>query len=267
MDIHASSQNELAGDFRRVTRGAVGLVEADDMQVQAVKAYFGSVTNYLDRNTSIAVRVTLINEMLKHISFTSYAELGCGDGAIALSLLNVNRALVLVDFSHQMMAKAKENTPLPLRDNVEYMIGDIAALDPRLKFDLIICVGVAAHVQSVEQLLSKLSALVSDEGHLVFQFTDSRSLLGWLMSKLPHQHGYQLTKTSHASLLPSFERGNFRVVKSLTYSDSAFGCSKLSVQLAYRLKLFTARLNIPSLFSEKLLLLRRVRKEPRRQIG
>jgi hypothetical protein len=60
VDIHASSQNELAGDFRRVTRGAVGLVEADDMQVQAVKAYFGSVTNYLDRNTSIAVRVTLI---------------------------------------------------------------------------------------------------------------------------------------------------------------------------------------------------------------
>src|SRR5579872_5370595 len=148
------------------------------MEPQQVKATFSQVDNYLCRNTSISVRIALIKEMVKGLVFHKYAELGCGDGSIALSLLDGQKQLVLVDFSPQMIERAQKNSPRHLNDRIEYVVEEILAYQTVEKFDLILCVGVLAHVPSIEQLISKLSSLLTDRGYLIVQFTESHSLCG-----------------------------------------------------------------------------------------
>src|ERR1700732_4786193 len=104
------------------------------MEAQEVLTGFDNVENYLRGNTSIQVRATLISEMVKGLPFRRYAEVGCGDGSIGLSLLDQGRELVLVDFSKRMIERARRNTPQSLLESIEYVVADIHSYQCDEKF-------------------------------------------------------------------------------------------------------------------------------------
>ena len=228
------------------------------MKVQDVKSTFDDADRYLKRNSSILVRMRLINELAKDLKFERYIELGCGDGSIALSLLKEDKTLVLVDLSEVMIDKAREKTAPALVKNVTYTVGDIYSFQSEEKFDLVICVGVLAHVPSIEQLIVKIRSLLKHDGYLVLQFTESNSLFGWFnyqFMKTSHG-GYEVNKTSQRYLGPLLEKQQLRVLDKKTYSDSGMGLGKLNTELAYGFKLLTSRLNLPRVFSEVIMLLK-----------
>jgi 2-polyprenyl-3-methyl-5-hydroxy-6-metoxy-1,4-benzoquinol methylase len=75
-----------------------------------------------------------------------------------------------------MIDEAKLRTPEADRNRVIYCVGDAASYDPRRKFDLVLCIGVFAHVESVDDLVEHLARLTERNGLLVIQITDSESL-------------------------------------------------------------------------------------------
>jgi ubiquinone/menaquinone biosynthesis C-methylase UbiE len=225
-----------------------------------VKAKFDEVDDYVAGNSSLMVRRAIVKELVSELQFQSYLEVGCGDGSIALSISKTGRKLFLVDFSEKMIERARENAALLEDLNVDFEVCDILTFEPSERFDLIICIGVLAHVSSVDGLILKLSNLLKDTGYLIVQFTDSSSVLGRRIGQYTRvsADGYQVNMISEKNIFQIFKKYGFCVLNNCSYSDSAAGLSKLSLRFAYYLKLISYKLNWPSIFSEKIILFRRV---------
>lgn len=231
------------------------------MKIHDVKNAFDDADRYLMGNSSLLTRVHLITEMTKDLVFGKYIELGCGDGSIAFSLLKEDKKLVLVDLSSVMMDKAREKTPPALANNVTYSVSDIYSFQSEQQFDLVICVGVLAHVPSIEQLITRIGSLLKHDGYVVLQFTESNSVWGWFdyrFMSIGHG-GYELNKTSQNFLDPLLANQNLTVLDKRTYSDSSMGLGRINTKLAYRFKVLTARLNLPGVFSEVVMLLQKTK--------
>lgn len=226
----------------------------------AARHFFDTPSAYLAGNTTIPARVTLLRQALAGNRFQEAVELGCGDGSIGLGLLHLSSNLVLVDISPRMIDEARRRTPDADRDRVAYCVGDAASYDPGRKFDLVLCIGVIAHVESVKDLVSSLARLTARNGLLVIQITDSDTLwarIARLAFDGGRQPGYATNETTAKELIGCFERHGMRLERTITYSDVGFGLERLRSGLASRFKAFTGSLGLHRLLSEKLILLRK----------
>jgi len=229
------------------------------MKVEEVRDSFNKTERYLNCNTSILVRVNLIKNMTKCISYDNIIEIGCGDGSIGLSILEDHKELTLLDISENMIGRAKENTPSRLTRKVEYIVGDIFEYRLGKKYDLVICVGVLSHVPSIERLLKIIESILSESGYVILQFTESHSLFGWFNYKFMNKTdgGYKVNKTCYGELSPLLLKLNLKLIDKEVYSDSGLLLSRLNPSIAYKFKLFTSKLQLPSIFSEVIILLER----------
>jgi 2-polyprenyl-3-methyl-5-hydroxy-6-metoxy-1,4-benzoquinol methylase len=166
-----------------------------------VRAFFDT-RSYLDRNAIIPVRALIVSELLAHVHGSRVLDLGCGDGSISRSLLASQNQLTLVDFSAKMLESARG--ALPAGAPIEFIQADILDYVPAEPYDAVICVGVLAHVRSVEQAVARVSSALRPGGVCVLQTTDNASPLGWLLNNYYRWRGrehYQLNKTTLAELV------------------------------------------------------------------
>lgn|GEM_PF-2053090 len=226
----------------------------------AAREFFNTPSAYLAGNSTIPARVALLRQALAGERFHEAIELGCGDGSIGLGLLHLASSLVLVDISPRMIDEAKMRTPAVDRHRVAYCLGDAASYDHGRTFDLVLCIGVFAHVESVDDLVSSLARLTERNGLLVIQITDSDSL--WArVARLAFNGGrkpaYVTNETAAKELAGRFEHHGMTLERTITYSDVGFGLERVRTGLAARFKAFTGTLGLHRLFSEKLMLLRK----------
>jgi ubiquinone/menaquinone biosynthesis C-methylase UbiE len=89
--------------------------------------------------------------------------------------------LTLVDVSSAMIAAARSNVPAELKENVELLNSDLmtAPLEAH-SFDLIVCLGVLAHVESPQATLERIATLLRPGGTLMLEFTDAFHPVGRL---------------------------------------------------------------------------------------
>jgi ubiquinone/menaquinone biosynthesis C-methylase UbiE len=229
-------------------------------RIDTVKTFFDSPDTYLLGNSTIPTRVSIIKRMLRDRRFENYLEIGCGDGSIGLSLLKDGRNCTLLDLSPNMIERARNNTLPQFIKNVTYISGDASEYNPTHKLDLVLCIGVLAHVESVDKFIADLTQLVNQNGLLLIQFTDSRSLWSRLNRFFQKNHSAQKYTTnamSFRSLMPIFLEHHLAVESLARYSDSGFGLSRLNVKIAAKFKIFTSFLGTGWFFSENLILLRK----------
>ncbi len=115
------------------------------------------------------------------VNWQRLLDVGCGDGSISLQLLTSGSHLTLLDLSANMVALAKKNVPEEFSANVvvrnENFIGASFNSDP---FDLVVTVGVMAHVDSPNTFLAEIRTLLRPGGSLIIEFTDSQHfVVGW----------------------------------------------------------------------------------------
>ena len=53
------------------------------------------------------------------------------------------------------------------------MTSDILAFNPGALYDVVLCIGVLAHVNSIEEIIAKVASFVKPGGRCVFQLSDS----------------------------------------------------------------------------------------------
>lgn len=148
---------------------------ASALTPERVSRYFGESRNYLDiRRYIIEIRQTSVREFLGDLTPSQILDVGCGDGSISIPLLNDRNRLTLLDVSENMLARAMSQVNPALQQNVETIHQEFmsAALEPG-SYDLIICIGVLAHVTNPELVISKLVSLLRPGALLILECTDS----------------------------------------------------------------------------------------------
>jgi 2-polyprenyl-3-methyl-5-hydroxy-6-metoxy-1,4-benzoquinol methylase len=219
-------------------------------KLDEVKSLFESPQPYLDRRRyNINIRADTVQYFLRNREFTNILDVGCGDGSASIPLLNPQRSLTLLDLSSQMLSIAQSQVPPSLSRNVQAITQDFLAADlaPH-SFDVIICLGLLAHVDSPKAVIEKIAQLLGLTGIVILQSTDSSgfpSRLGIFYRRILEAFGrmnYRYTLTTSTQVIEMFADCGLQLSNIYRYSlpglpgiDRIFSQQSLykGVRLAY----------------------------------
>jgi ubiquinone/menaquinone biosynthesis C-methylase UbiE len=161
-----------------------------------VKELFEDTALYLTYDYNLQIRKENLEALTRDLKYKSVLDMPCGTGSISLPLLKNAKTLTLIDISSNMLSIAKSNIPDDEKHKVTFINNDFFNIDIKPNtYDLVICLGLLAHVNSPEQLLNKLSHIISPGGYLIIQNTDSahfyshfKPLRNWRITKRKPKH-------------------------------------------------------------------------------
>lgn len=211
-----------------------------------VKAFFEQTQIYLHKPFGVRIRALIARKMLECVQHQYILDIGSGDGSISLQFLDADTKLVLLDISENMLALARQNCPTEYIGNVTFLNRDLSKYTSDGDFDVVLCLGVLAHVPNVDDAIKKIKSLLRPGGVCVLQFTDQRqwlaglqwlvySLLRWLSGK----DGYWVNPITHANIMALVTDNGFQVVDAVRYSFLFPGMGRLPNTWLYRYQLFT----------------------------
>jgi SAM-dependent methyltransferase len=166
--------------------------------------------------------------------FSSILDIGAGDGSLSLQLLNADTRLTLVDLSSRMLGLARAKVPAGSSGNLDTINEDFmsAKFTPR-SFDLILCVGVLAHVDSPPDFSAKVVSLLKPGGCIIAECTDSVHFMGrfitglqWLWSGMKPET-YPLNKLTGPGVRDLFCRLGMKVETEFRYGIPPPGMNRI----------------------------------------
>jgi len=144
-------------------------------KIERVKSLFETPDKYLcPRQFDIQIRVETVQQFTKHLTLDRVLDIGCGDGSLSLPLLAGCNQLTLLDLSSKMLDLARKKIPVDRLNDVALINGSFLGsnLSPQ-SFDLILCVGVLAHVDSPAAVIAEIRRLAKPGASIILEFTDS----------------------------------------------------------------------------------------------
>ena len=127
-------------------------------KVDHVQTFFEQPQKYLSRRDyEIRLRAETVKESARNSGDMRILDIGCGDGSISCPLTETTR-LTLLDLSSSMLTIARSKVPSDFAENVVTINQNFmtAEFQPQ-SMDLILCIGVLAHVPSPEEVSPRLS--------------------------------------------------------------------------------------------------------------
>lgn len=137
------------------------------------KAFFEKASIYLANRPSIRLRSEIIQKMLKGRNGLAILDIGCGDGSLSLPLVGMNHVTFL-DFSSAMLQEVKKRIPQEHKTSAVLLESNFEDHVFHEQFDVILCVGVLAHVRDVDSTIHKIAGLLKPKGYVIFQISDVR---------------------------------------------------------------------------------------------
>lgn len=140
-----------------------------------VRTWFENPVKYLDRRRfDIRIRTETVLQFTKNLKFDRVLDIGCGDGSISLPLLPRSHHITLLDLSTNMLAIAKGRIPTERANDVRVINASFLGcnLEPE-SFDLILCIGVLAHVDSPADIIAEIARIAKPGACVILEFTDS----------------------------------------------------------------------------------------------
>lgn len=109
----------------------------------------------------------LINSLIKKKKF-NLLEIGCGRGTASLfiKLHNKNCTPHLLDFSKNAIEIAKKNFK-SFNQKASFYNCDIESFNSKIKFDIIISLGVLEHIKDIEKTLNTISPHLKNNGTMI----------------------------------------------------------------------------------------------------
>lgn len=200
----------------------------------AVKELFENTAHYLKYDYNLRIRQETVQFFTKDLDFENVLDMPCGNGEISTPLLEHTESLTLMDISSNMVTLAENSVPIQNKHKVRSVNTDFFSHNfGDQKFDLIICLGLLAHVESPEALLGKLSKLVKKDGYIIIQNTDSEHFYNYLIrfylgvKSIFKKQTYKLNNVSGEFLEWSLNDKGFIKEKMFRYNQSFLGFSNL----------------------------------------
>jgi len=130
------------------------------------EAYNSWASQYdTNENKTRDLEAKALREVLSTIPFNSCLEIGCGTGKNTEWLLQKAERLTAVDFSEEMLSKAREKVQSP---KVEFVQADINSdwNFTEKKFDLLGFSLVLEHIQNLDHIFEEAFKKLEDRGYL-----------------------------------------------------------------------------------------------------
>jgi ubiquinone/menaquinone biosynthesis C-methylase UbiE len=198
---------------------------AQSSQVDEVRSLFEDPNWYFERRAfDIRVRVEIVRELVRLSADAQMLDIGCGDGSISIPLLSEKRHLTLVDLSAKMLSLATSKIPVELSRNVKTVNQDFmkATFEPQ-SFDLILCIGLLAHVESPAEVIGKIVSLLKPTGTVIVEYTDSSHFTSRLVLPINRVWAafrpfrYDLQTITFSAIKEAFERYQLSPVATFRY--------------------------------------------------
>jgi ubiquinone/menaquinone biosynthesis C-methylase UbiE len=193
---------------------------------ERVRDVFENAPHYLrTRRVDILFRMEVVRTFAETIRWQRMLDVGCGDGSISLPLLTRARHLTLMDLSASMLELAQENIPKTLAGNVVVRNENFSeAVFDSAPFDLIVTVGVMAHVDAPDAFLAKIRRHLRPGGSLIIEFTDAQHIVGRVgrfmgrIKECAAPARYETNKLAYAEVAALFEKHQLRLVSTFRYA-------------------------------------------------
>ena len=199
-----------------------------------VKELFEDTALYLTYDYNLQIRKENLVALTENLKYDAVLDMPCGTGSISLPLLKNAKTLTLIDISSNMLSIAKSNIPDDEKHKVTFINDDFFNIDIKPNtYDLVICLGLLAHVNSPEQLLNKLSHIISPGGHLIIQNTDSAHFYSHLIrfylgiKNIISKQRYKLNKVKGSFVEQQVSKNGLQLIKTFRYNQSFLGLSNL----------------------------------------
>lgn len=216
------------------------------MKNERVKAFFDKPEKYLKDDYDISIRALIVRELLGDVSNIKMLDIGCGDGSISLQFSSDTNQITLVDISEKMLELARNNTSDIYIENSEYINSDLLSYETNEQFDIVLCIGVLAHVDSIEQTIAKVSSLLKPGGRCIIQITDNDKMTGKFINTYNGVRNlfdslsrYSLNKTGLSQIVSLAHRNKLTLVTKRQYLSPLLGMGMLSDEWLYKYEYFT----------------------------
>jgi ubiquinone/menaquinone biosynthesis C-methylase UbiE len=198
---------------------------SDPDRIEKVRTLFDQRAAYLDRRQlDIRLRRETVDRVVQGKQYSEILDIGCGDGSISTPLLNSNCRLTLLDVSPGMLSIARSRIPEELSSRVKFVNEDFMQVPfEKNFFDLVICVGVLAHVVSPKDLIAKIASVLKPGGTLILECTNGhhfldrlnqlRNHLAWLF----HPPKYKMNILSATAIRKTAEEYGFNPAAEFRY--------------------------------------------------
>jgi len=199
-----------------------------------VKTFFEQTDIYFNFDYNIKIRTETVAELIGDRKYDNVLDMPCGNGFISLKNNKQFNNLTLVDFSENMISLAKEIAEKEKAENVSFICGDIFETKfEDEKFNLIISLGILAHVDDTDKFLQFIQRKVKKGGAIIIQNSNyehyySRLIRLYLgVRKVLGKDKYKLNKVPASKVEESFRKAGFTCEKVFRYNQSFIGFSKL----------------------------------------
>lgn len=198
-----------------------------------VREFFEIPENYLRKNFGVVFRTELINREIGIITNKLILDLGCGNGAISIPYIKYNR-ITFLDFSEKMLDLVKKSIPQEYFKNALLINIDFHDLPKSEKFDIILMLGVLAHINRplIETLIKIKDHLITG-GRAYIQFTDYDNILTRLFF-LFNKSRYEINITSNKEILRLVHMAGLKIIKTVRYATALPGMGILSNDILIR---------------------------------
>lgn len=196
------------------------------INIDDVRTVFENAPRYFKaRSLDVEIRRATVSAFAANLTYTNILDIGCGDGSISLPLLNGKTKLTLLDLSASMLQRAAMQMPGEEAPNVQLHHADFNSTSLACSaYDLIICVGVMAHVSSAEGVLAKIRTAMAPGAHLILEFTDSRHpigslnrAIGWVQERIAPAR-YQTNRLTYRTVAALLRQNDLEVCALYRYS-------------------------------------------------
>ncbi len=146
-----------------------------------VHDYFNNTDNYLPNNSTILLRKLIISEMINRVKGFDIIDIGCGNGIISIPFLKFNQVTFL-DWSSNMINAVKRNIPRNLINNSILINSKFENYIPKNKFDVVLFLGVLAHVNEIDQCIEKIASMTKKNGICIVQITNHQNFVSKILA-------------------------------------------------------------------------------------
>lgn len=228
-----------------------------------VKVFFDRLDYLKNSSDRIFVRSKIVQQFLGDIQNANILDIGCGDGSLSLPMLNESNRLTLVDISDRMLDMAKEKIPSLLIKNATLINDSFEAIPDTDKFDIVLCVGVIAHVPVVSRLFEKISNVLKPGGFLIIETTPNPYPIGRLLFPYYFIRGlftgnrvdYNKNRLKVSDLLTYTKASDLKQLNSVRFSFPLPGMTHWPQSLKLRYTLFTLNNRCMSRFGSEHIML------------
>lgn len=219
-----------------------------------VKSFFDVPQKYLHKDFGIRIRRDIIQNVVKNYHFKNVLDIGCGDGSISLPLITREKSLDLADLSANMLKVAQSNIPKELLGNVTLHNTSLEQFETTKKFDLILAIGLLAHVPDIASAIGILQEMLSSKGHLIIQFSDYSKLTTKMSFMTRSSKLHPLNKIYKSDLIELAVKNDLAIKSQIRFASILPGMGYLNDQFLYKFCQISINNNFLSFYNSEYLL-------------